>query len=108
MSIVCEVHDLDVKAAKTSLRLAGYVLEPETAKLLDNMITEGSLRLNRLTFGSRRRRVNRRRRRDARRALTAILQAWADAQAETSTRKAIGLDTAQRVLSEITPMPPWC
>ena len=108
MSTVSEVHDLDLPAAKTSLRLAGFVLEPETAVLLDHMIAEGSRRLKRLTFGSRRNRVNRRRQRDARRALTAILQALADAQGEMTTRKTIGLDTAQRVLSELTPMPPWC
>jgi hypothetical protein len=108
MSIVSEVDELDLRAVKTSLRLAGFVLEPETAQLLENMISEGSLRLRRLTFGSRRTRVNRRRRRDARRALTSILQALADAQAQNSTRKAIGLDTAQQVLSEMTPMPPWC
>jgi hypothetical protein len=108
MSTVAEVHDLDLRAAKTSLRLAGFMLEPDAAELLDQVITDGSRRLRMQTFGSRRTRVNRRRQRDARRALTTILQALAEAQANVSTGKAIALDTAQRVLDQLAPMPPWC
>ncbi|HTU38988.1 MAG TPA: hypothetical protein VMF35_13410 [Acidimicrobiales bacterium] len=108
MSTVSEVHDLDLRAAKTSLRLAGFMLEPDTAAWLDQVIHDGSKRLKMQTFGSRHTRVNRRRQRDARRALTTLLQALAEAQANMATGKAIGLDTAQRVLDQLSPMPPWC
>ena len=108
MSTVAEVHELDLQAAKTSLRLAGFMLEPGAAELLNQVIRDGSRRLKVQTFGSRRTRVNRRRQRDARRALTQVLQALAEAQGDLATGKAIGLDTAQRVLDELSPLPPWC
>ena len=89
------------------MRLAGFALEPDAAEWLDAIIVDGTRRLDRQTFGSKKSRANRRRYRDARRSLTLITQALADAQAEGSAGNVIGLDLAQEVFAGLCPLPPW-
>ncbi len=108
MHTVPEVREMNLSGAKSSLRLAGYALEPETAEWLDAIIVDGSRRLERQTFGSKRSRANRRRFRDARRSLTAIVQALADAQADVDAGNFISVDLAQRVFEGLCPLSPWC
>lgn len=108
MPKVPELREMDLRDAKRSLRLAGFSLEPDAAEWLDAIIVDGSRRLERQTFGSRRTRSNRRRFRDARRNLTAIVQALADAQADVNAGSVIDLDMAQHVFDGVCPLPPWC
>jgi hypothetical protein len=107
MPTVPEVREMDLSAAKSSLRLAGYSLDPDAAEWLGVIIVDGSRRLERQTFGSKRTRANRRRFRDARRSLTAIAQALADAQADMDAGNVIGRDMAEEIFAGLCPLPPW-
>jgi hypothetical protein len=116
MPIVPEVRELNLTEAKRSLRLAGFLLEPDAAEWLDDIIVSGSRRLDKQTFGPKRSRMNRRRYRDARRSLTDLMQGMADAQDEVEADGAgeadaggfIDLDLAQKVFADLCPLPPWC
>ena len=113
MPIVPEVRELNLTEAKRSLRLAGFLLAPDAAEWLDDIIVTGSRRLDRATFGPKRSRMNRRRVRDARRSLTDLVQAMADAQDEVDADEVdaggfIDLDLAQKVFTDLCPLPPWC